>query len=105
MTDSRARVVVGYVPTPIDTTHVALPDELEELLELLAENTHENWAAEKIRQGWRHGLALDENVKTHPDLVPYGALPEKTRNYDRITVVETLKAILTLGFQVLPPSG
>jgi hypothetical protein len=41
--------------------------------------------------------------KPHPDLVPYTQLPEEEREYDRATVVETLKTILALGYRILPP--
>jgi hypothetical protein len=33
----------GYLPTPVDTSHIVLRTELEDLAELLAENTHEHW--------------------------------------------------------------
>jgi hypothetical protein len=32
--------------------------------------------------------------------VPYADLPESEKEYDRNSVVETLKAILTLGYKI-----
>jgi len=39
-------------------------------------------------------------VKTHPDQVPYADLPESETNYDLNTVMETLKAIVALGYRI-----
>lgn len=44
-----------YKPIPTDTSMVDLPDYIEELAEKLAENVHENWALQRIRQGWNYG--------------------------------------------------
>ena len=34
---------------------------------------------------------------------PYTRLPEEEKEYDRATVVATLKAMLALGYRILPP--
>ena len=44
-------------------------------------------------------------ARTHPDLVPYEDLPEGERQYDRTSVIETLKVILTLGYSIVPGSN
>ena len=44
---------MNYNPKPIDTDGVILSEELLALTELLAENTHEVWAAGRIRDGWK----------------------------------------------------
>lgn len=46
----------GYKPQPLDLTNIALNPKLEELVELLAENTHNVWAKERIRNGWTYGV-------------------------------------------------
>ena len=91
-----------YTPSPISTEEVTLPLELGKLVEQLAENNHDHWARQRIEAGWTYGLERDDASKTHPDLVPYEDLPEGEKEYDRITVIETLKAILTLGYQIVP---
>jgi len=35
--------------------------------------------------------------------VPYDELPESEKEYDRVTAIGTLKAILKLGYRILPP--
>ena len=89
-----------YIPQPVDTSDVKLPEELNPLLEAMAKNVHEMWAQERINQGWTYGEKRDDNQKHHPCLVPYEDLPEEEKVYDRNTSVETLKLILKLGFEI-----
>lgn len=96
-----------YTPRPLDTSDVTLPDELLELREALARNVHEVWAAGRWAEGWRYGPVRDEARREHPCMVPYEALPEAERDYDRRTAFETLKTIYRLGWRVektMPPS-
>ena len=90
-----------YVPTPISTEGVTLPTELCALVEQLAENNHDHWARQRIEAGWTYGPQRDDVGKTHPDLVAYGDIPESEKEYDRTSVVETLKVILTLGYEIV----
>lgn len=46
----------GYKPAPLDLTAINLSAKLEELVDQLAENTHNLWAKERIQQGWTYGL-------------------------------------------------
>ncbi len=89
-----------YQPNPLDTDDIQLPDELGALLEQLAENTHEVWAARRFRDGWEYGEQRDDNERLHPCLVPYNELPEEEKEYDRSTAQEVLKAILAAGFTI-----
>ena len=90
----------SYVPKPIDTSDVKLPESLEALTERLAENAHDHWALERMSQGWQWGARRDDGARTHPDLVPYAELPEGEKEYDRKTALETLRAILKLGYRI-----
>jgi hypothetical protein len=92
-----------YSPSPINTTDVEMPASLHNLIERLAENTHDVWAAVRITQGWSYGPARDDNARRHPCLVPYAELPESEKEYDRKTATETIKAILKLGYIILEP--
>ena len=91
-----------YTPKPISTEEVTLPPELGALVEQLAESNHDHWARQRIEAGWTYGSQRDDARKTHPDLVPYRDLAEDEKEYDRTSVVETLKAILMLGYQIVP---
>ena len=89
-----------YVPKPIDTSDVKLPEDLLLLTEKIAENVHEVWAAGRIREGWTYGEKKDAEKKKTPLLVPYGELPESEKDYDRNTATETLKLIVKLGYTI-----
>lgn len=46
--------------------------------------SHDNWLAEKEREGWRYGPVKDADAKTHPCCVPYEDLPVEQRAKDYI---------------------
>ena len=91
-----------YQPKPIDTAGVRLPESLEALTELIAQNVHDIWALGRIREGWVYGAVKDSVRKTTPLLVPYAELPESEKAYDRDTALETLRLILKLGYEIRP---
>jgi hypothetical protein len=91
---------VTYKPAPRDTSEIVLPRPIEALTELLAKNAHENWARQRIQEGWRYGPRRDDARKEHPNLVPYEDLPEVDKEYDRRTAMETVKTILALGYRI-----
>ena len=89
-----------YVPQPMDTSDVQLPEELNELVEMMAKNVHEVWAQSRISQGWTYGPERNDTLKHHPCLVPYEELPEVEKDYDRDTALGTLKLIIKAGFKI-----
>ena len=89
-----------YRPEPIDTSKVMIPEELNSLIEMIAENVHDVWARGRIAEGWAYGIEKDNAKKLNPDLVPYSDLPESEKDYDRNTAVETLKVIIKLGYTI-----
>jgi ryanodine receptor 2 len=89
-----------YTPQPIDTSDVKLPIELEVLVEQMSNNVHEVWAETRVRQGWTYGEQRNDELKTHPCLIPYEELPEEEKEYDRNTSIGTLKLIMKLGFKI-----
>ncbi len=94
-----------YQPSPIDTSDIQLPQELDDLIEQLSENAHDVWAQARLAEGWTHGPRRDDELKQHPDLIPYEELPEGEKDLDRGTVVQTLKGIIALGYTIVPPGG
>lgn len=90
----------NYVPQPVDTTDVELPEELYPLVETMAKNVHDVWAKSRIEEGWTWGEKRDDTLKHHPCLVTYEDLPEAEREYDRNTAIGTLKLIVKLGFTI-----
>lgn len=93
-----------YKPKPIDTSSIELPEELIRLTEKIAENTHDVWAAGRIREGWVYGEKRDDAARTTPCLVPYSELSDSEKEYDRNASFETIKLILKLGYKIIPPA-
>ncbi|MBR5858920.1 MAG: Ryanodine receptor Ryr [Clostridia bacterium] len=84
----------------IDTTKIKLPEELLALTEKIAENVHENWAAQRMSEGWTYGEKRDDAKKQTPCLVPYSELTESEKEYDRNTALESIKLIVALGYKI-----
>ena len=91
----------NYVPQPMDTGDIQLPEELNVLIEQMAKNVHEVWAESRIEQGWTYGNERSDALKQHPGLIPYEELPEVEKAYDRDTALGTLKLISKLGFKII----
>lgn len=91
----------NYIPQPIDTKGVVLPEELNALAEEIAKNVHEVWSEGRMKDGWTYGEERNDVEKHHPYLVPYEELTETEKEYDRNTSQETLKLIMKLGFKIV----
>lgn len=89
-----------YIPNPIDTSEVEVTDELLELVEILAKNTHNVWAKERKQQGWTYGNERNDELKITPCMTFYENLPEEEKEYDRNTAMETIKLLLKLGYRI-----
>ncbi len=85
---------------PIDTSAVALSNELQRLIPLLARNTHDVWQRQRQADGWSYGPRRDDDAKQHPGLVGFDDLPESEREYDIAVVTEVLKVMVALGYRV-----
>lgn len=92
-----------YRPSPIETSGVALPPELDALTERLAEHVHDLWALGRMAENWTWGEHRSDEARTHPCLVPYPLLSEGEKEYDRTTARKTLLAVIALGYRVIPP--
>jgi ryanodine receptor 2 len=92
-----------YRPAPIKTTGISLPPELEAHLERLAEHVHDLWSVRRMEEGWTMGATRSDQAHTHPNLVPYAELGEGDKDYDRMVARETLRAVIALGYRILPP--
>ena len=95
------QTVEDYKPQPIKLDDIPLGDDLLELQEAIAENAHDVWAAARISEGWSYGSVRDDAEKKHPDLVPYSALPDSEKEYDRIMALNTIKLVKKLGFDIV----
>lgn len=89
-----------YDPHPIDLSDVEISEDLIELREAIAENAHEVWAFNRMKEGWSYGPFRDDENKFHPDLVPYNKLNESEKEYDREMAMNTIKLVQKLGWEL-----
>ncbi|XP_057319083.1 ryanodine receptor isoform X4 [Microplitis mediator] len=95
----------GYKPAPLDLSAITLTPKMEELVDQLAENTHNLWAKERISQGWTYGLNEDSEMRRSPHLVPYPKVDEAIKKANRDTASETVRTLLVYGYMLDPPTG
>ncbi|KAM7538970.1 hypothetical protein Aperf_G00000057777 [Anoplocephala perfoliata] len=95
-----------FVPIPISTDNIYLPNVVERIRDKLAENIHELWAMRKIEQGWTFGDRRDEARRRHPCLCAFDKLQQQERLYNVTMALENLKTIFALryniGYESLP---
>ncbi len=96
---------MSYEPKSPDLTTVAVPEDLINLVEQLAEITHDNWVRQRLADGWTHGQRRDDVLKEHPCIVPYEDLPESEKEYDRKISLGVIQGMLALGYRVESPAG
>jgi len=96
---------MSYEPKPIDTAGVTLDPKILELREKLAEHAYDVRAQQRLKDGRPLDDHGDDARKGHPSLIPYQELSESEKQLDRNATLETLKAILALGYRIESPGG
>lgn len=92
---------LGYCIQEMSRPVIGVNDNnLSLLVEFLAENAHEAWAANKFRRGWTYGSVRDEQAKTHPLLVPYIDLRSSDQDMDRKAASKILSSLCEWGFDI-----
>ena len=91
---------MDYTHEPIDTSGVEFSQDLQRLMERLAENAHEVWARKRLSEGWTYGPEKNAERKQTPWLVPYCELPDAEKDTDRQVIKESLKAAYALGWRI-----
>ncbi|XP_051500982.1 ryanodine receptor 3 [Myxocyprinus asiaticus] len=93
----------GYKPTPLDLSDVKLTPGQEVLVDKLAENAHNVWAKDRIKQGWTYGIQQDLKNRRNPRLVPYALLDERTKKSNRDSLREAIRTLVGYGYYIDPP--
>ncbi|HEX8844619.1 MAG TPA: TRAFs-binding domain-containing protein [Pyrinomonadaceae bacterium] len=94
---------MNHKPQVLDASGAELPEEILELSERLARDAHENWSRQRLAAGWQYGPQADDARHEDPRLAPYEELPESEKQFFRDASLETLKAILSLGYRIEAP--
>ncbi|XP_064920314.1 ryanodine receptor 3 isoform X8 [Columba livia] len=90
----------NFDPKPVNTANLVLPEKLEYIVSKYAEHSHDKWAFDKTNSGWKYGVSLDENMKTHPLIRPFKTLTEKEKEIYRWPARESLKTMLAMGWSL-----
>uniref|UniRef100_A0A8C3CUD7 Ryanodine receptor 3 n=1 Tax=Cairina moschata TaxID=8855 RepID=A0A8C3CUD7_CAIMO len=90
----------NFDPKPVSTANLVLPEKLEYIVSKYAEHSHDKWAFDKTNSGWKYGVSLDENTKTHPLIRPFKTLTEKEKEIYRWPARESLKTMLAMGWSL-----
>lgn len=87
-----------WIPEPMDLSDVDLGENSNELIEKIAENTHNVWGKGRYDAGWTYGPVRNDELKQTPCMVPYEDLPDFEKEYDRQTAINAIKVAIKLGF-------
>ncbi|XP_015234788.1 PREDICTED: ryanodine receptor 2 [Cyprinodon variegatus] len=93
----------GYKPAPLDLSHIKLTPTQEAMVDKLAENAHNVWARDRIRQGWTYGIQQDVKNRRNPRLVPYVLLDERTKKSNKDSLREAVRTLLGYGYNLEAP--
>ncbi|XP_028295256.1 LOW QUALITY PROTEIN: ryanodine receptor 3 [Gouania willdenowi] len=93
----------GYKPAPLELSDVRLNAGQELLVDKLAENAHNVWAKDRIKQGWTYGIQQDLKSRRNPRLVPYALLDERTKKSNRDSLREAIRTMVGYGYDIDPP--
>ncbi|KAF5900095.1 ryanodine receptor 3-like isoform X1, partial [Clarias magur] len=93
----------GYKPMPLELSEVKLSPAQELLVDKLAENAHNVWAKDRVKQGWTYGIQQDVKSKRNPRLVPYALLDERTKKSNRDSLREAIRTLIGYGYNIEPP--
>ena len=96
-----------YIPNPIDVDNVTLSPDLEELIDVIAENIHNVWAVDKLIQ--KPGIKyapVDENGNEQPGnynhfFRPYAELSDADKRNDIQNATSTIKLLKRLGYRIV----
>ena len=95
-----------YSPNPIDVSNVTLSADLEELIDVLAENIHNVWAVDKFKNNPNIRYApLDENGNEvegcNHFLRPYSELSDQDKENDIQNATSTIKLLKRMGYRII----
>lgn len=90
-----------YTPHPEDLSDIILDEEINALVPALMENAHDVWAKGRQAKGWKYGEEKNDDLKLTPFMLPYLEMKDKDKETDRLTVVNTLKLLIKMGYKIV----
>ena len=83
-----------------DTPFPSVEELDEQTTLLLAQGEHIRWMQEKLANGWTYAPERDNDLKHHPCLVPYDALPAEEQQKDIDVVRNMIPLLKRTGLRV-----
>ncbi len=95
--------MLGYriVPVDCDAARDCLKRFSPAEVEYAAYLEHQRWMNERLDAGWVYGEVRDDDLRVHPDLVPYDKLPENVKDYDRQAAANMIDILQEAGLAVV----
>jgi hypothetical protein len=90
------------VPGPPAKPQAGIPAELLPAVPLLSRLEHQRYIAERVASGWRYASARCDQLRLHPALVDWSALPESEQILDEKHVQSMFHALAAAGQRMLP---
>lgn len=69
------------------------------ILEELSQLEHQRWMRDKLSNGWSAGK-LDQQLRHHPDMIPYEQLDEAVKDYIRVSVRNIPEYLKEIGYEL-----
>lgn len=69
-------------------------------VERLAKIEHDEWTGERLLHGWQYGFVRNNAKKENPYMVPYKALSETLKDYDRAPIRAIPAVVDALGYAI-----
>ena len=92
---------IGYGIKPLRDWDVTNFQFSAQEIETMALMEHEHWMMERIRNGWKYAPGQEDTQnKTHPDLLPWEALPDRIKILDRQPSIGLPRLLAKAGFEV-----
>ena len=76
------------------------PSLSDEMIEMLAEFEHQRWCRQRREWGWTHGEVRDNELRRHPDLIPWSELSESSKEKDRGPIREIGEVLSEVGLNI-----
>ena len=91
---------IGCSMHPVAGEEISLVEFTDSEIEIMAEMEHARWTAERLLDGWTWGEERDVLKKTSPYLVPWSALADDVKEWDRESVRKIPQLLADVGLEV-----
>jgi hypothetical protein len=93
-------IKVGYTAIPMrgDTAPCQFSDDE---IEILAEEEHQRWMAQKLAEHWKPAKETNKKLKLHKDLVSWAELSEVAKDKDRLLIRGIPKILERAGYTIV----